>query len=368
MQIDKLTFSGFRNLADGEFLPSVGVNILYGDNAQGKTNILEACWLFTGGKSFRGAKDKELVGFEKQNATLCMDFTAEGRQQTATVDIVSRRQITLNAISQKSPSAIVGRFCAVVFCPSHLDLVSGNPDGRRRFLDAAYCQLKPSYIRTLSVYQHLLTQRNTLLKSIRAGQAGGETEVAALLDVWDMQLAGLSANITRARARYIERILPTAAALYGGLSAGKERMSLKLITPITDPAADKESITAQYVELLRKNRCEDIAAGFSTVGAHREDIGIAINGVSAKQYGSQGQQRSAVLALKLSEAKLLKDITGEQPVVMLDDVMSELDIIRQDYILNHMHGRQILITCCDPAAIERQTGGKIFHIQNGKIE
>lgn len=367
MRIEKLTLSGFRNLAAGEITFSPGVNILYGDNAQGKTNLLEACWLFTGGKSFRGAKDHEMVSFGQEKAALTFDFEAYERMQQAELSIVKRRALILNGVPQKSPTAMVGRFHAVVFCPAHLRLLSGAPEERRKFVDSAYCQLRPGYIKVMAEHARILTQRNALIRGIKNGDIA-ETAGISQLSVWDDQLALAAAKVTLARVAYLKKISPLATEIYAGLSSGKEKMAVSLQTAVQNAEnATAEELYKQYLQLITDARKNDLGAGFSTVGAHREDIFITIDGISAKDFGSQGQQRSAVLALKLSEASLLREITGEQPVALLDDVMSELDLLRQDYILNHIHDWQVLITCCDPVAIERQTGGKVFHIQNGNI-
>lgn len=363
MFIRHLTFSGFRNLKEGAIAPEKGVNILYGDNAQGKTNLLEACWLFTGGKSFRGAKDRECVNLSAEKAELSMRFEAEEREQTATLHFGMRKTLTLNDVPQKSVSAITGRFCAVVFCPTHLQLISGTPDGRRRFMDAAYCQLRPGFAGVMKEYHRVLTQRNALLKLHR-----DDDFTKTQLDIWDGRLAESAAKVTLARLAYLKKLSPLATAFYDGLSGGREQMALSLSTQVGETVGvTLADLAAQYRTLLQKSRAVDMAAGFSTVGAHREDMCLDIDAVSADKYASQGQQRSAVLALKLSETALLKEISGEQPVMLLDDVMSELDVARQDYILNHIDNGQVLITCCDPVAIERQTGGKVFHIQNGEI-
>lgn len=371
LRIDKLTFEGFRNIQPGVLTPKPGVNILYGDNAQGKTNLLEACWLFTGAKSFRGARDSELVRFGEQQAVLTLQFQAGDREQEAEMKIAGRRHLTLNGIPQKSATAMAGRFCAVVFCPAHLSLLSGGPEERRRFMDTAYCQLRPGYLKVLSEFQRILTQRNTLLKTIRSGEmptgAASDRDTNALLDVWDTRFAEACTKVTLARAAYLRHILPIATELYDGLSGQKERLGISLISPVNGEIRDPSALCDAYLAAIREARAADIGAGFSTVGAHREDLQIEINGTPAKTFASQGQQRSAVLALKLSEASLLREVTGEQPVALLDDVMSELDLTRQDFILNHIHDWQVLITCCDPVAIERQTGGQVFHIQNGEI-
>ncbi len=367
LRIEKLTLSGFRNIAAGELNLSPGVNILYGDNAQGKTNLLEACWLFTGGKSFRGAKDSEMVAFGSEKAVLTMDFEAFERKQTATISIAKRRTLEINGIAQKSPTAITGRFHAVVFCPAHLRLISGAPEERRKFVDSAYCQLRPAYIHVLSEHARILTQRNALIRAVKNGDIS-RADGLVQLPVWDEQLSVAAAKVTLARVAYLKKITPIASKIYHGLSGGKEQLNVSLLSTVQNAEqADAITLRDGYLQAFAASSSHDLSAGFTTVGAHREDVYITIDGISAKDFGSQGQQRSAILALKLAEASLLKDITGEQPVALLDDVMSELDVRRQDYILNHIHDWQVLITCCDPVAIERQTGGKIIQIQNGNI-
>ncbi len=308
-----------------------------------------------------------MVAFGASKATLLMDFEAGERMQQAEITVAKRRSLVLNGVPQKSPTAMTGRFHAVVFCPAHLRLVSGVPEERRKFVDSAYCQLRPGYIKVMAEHARILTQRNALIKAIKNEDIPKEQGISQL-SVWDQQLAVAAAKVTLARTAYIKKIAPVAAEIYKGLSSGKEQLTLSLSTSVENVENKTvEEIYEQYLALFTAARSNDLGAGFSTVGAHREDITILIDGISAKDFGSQGQQRSAVLALKLSEASILREITGEQPVALLDDVMSELDVFRQDYILNHIHDWQVLITCCDPVAIERQTGGKVFHIQNGNI-
>ena len=365
MFVRKLSYQGFRNLHPGCFEPCEGVNILYGENAQGKTNLLEACWLFTGSRSFRGAKDSELVGFDAEAATLAMEFTAGGREQEATIAIRQRRQVTLNGVSLPSAARLAGTFCGVVFSPAHLSLVKDGPDGRRRFVDAAYCQLKPGYIGALTEYNKALTQRNAFLRQMKEQNTFSAAQ-GELLDLWDHTLAAAGARLTVARSHYIRSLQPIAAAIYDGLSAGREQLELswQSATPTEGSAAD---IAAAWFAGLREARRADLATGFSTVGAHREDLQILVSGTPVKTYGSQGQQRSAVLALKLAEASLLQQVTKEPPVAFLDDVMSELDVSRQDYILNHIDGWQVFITCCEPTAALRSTAGRVYNVKQGVI-
>ena len=369
MIVREVTFSGFRNLHPGQWQPCEGVNILYGDNAQGKTNVLEACWLFTGSRSFRGARDSELVQFGCEQAALTMAFFSGNREQTAAIRIQQRRHAQLNGVPLPSAARLAGNLCGVVFSPAHLSLIKDGPQERRRLVDSACCQLRPRYVSIAAEYQKTVTQRNAFLKQCR--ETGGLTDSAEeLLNLWDNALAVAGARITTARRRYIEQIQPLAKAVYDGLSGGRETLALQWQTPVL--ASEEElpppaEIARRWQEALRQARHADVAAGFSTAGAHREDLQILLDDVPARAYGSQGQQRSAVLALKLAEAAMLQQVTGEPPVVFLDDVMSEMDEFRQDYIFHHIRDWQVFITCCEPSAALRTTAGKAFQIKQGVI-
>ena len=363
MLVRELRHDGFRNLHPGVWQPDAGVNILYGDNAQGKTNLLEACWLFTGSRSFRGAKDPELITFDRESAALELAFFAGGREQEATVTVRHRRQATLNGVTLSSAAKLAGVFCGVVFSPAHLSLVKDGPEGRRRFVDAAYCQLKPGYVGALTEYAKALTQRNALLRQCREEPVSGGEE---LLELWDHTLAAAGARLTVARCHYLSRLEPLAAAIYDGLSGGREQLSLRWETK-AETGGSAADIARSWLRAMGQARRADLGAGFSTVGPHRDDLGIYLNDLPVKIYGSQGQQRSAVLALKLAEASLLQQVTGEPPVAFLDDVMSELDVSRQDYILNHIEGWQVFITCCEPSSALRATAGRVFQIKQGVI-
>ena len=362
MLVTRLDFENFRNLKDGSVRPVPGVNIVYGSNAQGKTNLLEAFWFFTGGRSFRGSKDGETVAFGAEKASLKLEFYAAGRDQEAEISIARRRSAVLNGVPQPAASRLAGQFCAVVFSPAHLSLIKDGPEGRRRFLDAAYCQLRPGYVRVLTDFQRTLTQRNALLKELRAGLGDDR-----LLSVWDERLAQTGAQVFAARAAYIRRLSGPAGDIYSGLSGGKEGFALRYESTAGEDGTSPAEARDRLYEKLRTSHAADLAAGFTTVGPHRDDLSGEISGLSARVYASQGQQRSAVLALKLAEASVLREVTGEQPVALLDDVMSELDISRQDYILNHIHGWQVFLTCCDPSAVMRLSAGRAFHVEAGRI-
>lgn len=363
MQVSRLSFEGFRNLKTGHFEPCPGVNVIVGENAQGKTNLLEAVWLFTGTKSFRSAKDGELIAFGSEQSRLEMIFDAGGREQQAEIAIQNRRVATLNGIKQSSAAKLAGVFCGIVFSPVHLSLIKGGPSERRRLIDAAYCQLRPAYVKTLSEYARILTQRNALCKARDTGEAAAE-----MMDLWDRQLAQAGCRILHARQRYVQRMTTTARKIYQGLSSGKEAFDLRYVSTVGIlPEETPAEMAAKLYEELRLHRREDLAAGFTTIGPHRDDMEVFIDGNSARSFGSQGQQRSAVLAIKLAEAALLEEVTGEKPIALLDDVMSELDHSRQEYILNHIQDWQVFITCCDPEPLRSLRNGQKIYVRNGEL-
>lgn len=366
MLVRSLTVDGFRNLHPCRWEPAAGVNILYGDNAQGKTNLLEACWLFTGERSFRGAMDSEMVPFGKEKAHLRLEFTAGGREQQAEMTIAQRRQVTLNGLRLSSAAKLTGTLCGVVFSPAHLALVREGPQGRRRFVDSAYCQLLPGYVGKLAEFHQVLMQRNALLRKMK--ETGRESpDEREMLELWNHTMAAAGARVTVARSLYIEKLQPLAAEIYAGLSGGREQLTMRWKSPAYAPDATPAEVAARWLTALQAAQRADRGAGFSTAGPHREDLELFLNGTEVRTYGSQGQQRSVVLALKLAEATLLQEVTGEAPVAFLDDVMSELDVSRQEYILNHIDGWQVFITGCEPSAALRMTAGKVFHIQQGVL-
>ena len=361
MNIIRLQYSNYRNLQSGEMNPKNEINIIYGKNAQGKTNLLEAMWLFTGGHSFRGSKDSELTAFEQKMATLDLTFYSEEREQTAQIIIQNgRRRARLNGIEKKTTAGLVGKFCAVIFSPEHLALVKDGPAQRRAFVDAALCQIKPAYAKLLYQYNHTLAQRNILLKDIPRHR-----ELLETLDIWDEKLAKYGSFVTAERIMYCNLIAEAAKTVYSGISQNKEKFWVSYFSTIFSEIKEQKLLETEFVNKMRNARKEDLSAGFTTLGPHRDDVKITLNQLSAKSYGSQGQQRSAVLALKLAEAQILMEKTGETPIIFLDDVMSELDSSRQNYLLNSLKNRQVFITCCEPEKNNNLSKGAMFHMENG---
>ena len=362
MRVIRLELTSFRNIPSAVVEPCDGVNIIYGDNAQGKTNLLESIWLFTGCRSFRGAKDAECVNFNAAKAALLLDYYGEGREQNLLLSIEKTRRFTRNGILLTSPAKVMGSFLAVVFSPVHLSLVKEGPYERRRFLDVAISQLKPKYALALGGYNKALAQRNILLKDLAY-----HSELYDTLDVWEEQLAFYAAELITQRIGYINRLREFATDIYAGISNKKETLELSYREACATGGNTKEEIRTGVRDLLRAARKNDLITGSTSVGPHRDDLEIQIDGLSARSYGSQGQQRSAALALKLGEAAVIRNFTGEQPVALLDDVMSELDTSRQNYILNHIRDWQVFITCCDPGSVQNLRYGKAIRMKNGKI-
>lgn len=366
MNVTRLGFENFRNLENGEIFPCDGINVIFGSNAQGKTNLLEAIWLFTGGHSFRGTKDGELPrlvnGKNADTAGLSMDLFTEGREQALQLLFKNgRRSSVINGVEKKTGSALVGKFCAVIFSPEHLLLVKEGPARRRSFIDGALCQSKPAFARVLTNYNKALMQRNALLKDIAR-----HPELQDTLDIWDERLILFGTQVVLERIAFCRTLAPKAAEIYAGIAKEKEAVAFDY-APF-DGADTQETIGAHFFAGLKNARGNDIRLGFTSVGPHRDDLSIMINGLSARTYGSQGQQRSIVLALKLAEADILFEKTGERPVVLLDDVMSELDMSRRDYLLNHLDGRQVFITCCDPETVRLMERGRGFLVENGTLK
>jgi DNA replication and repair protein RecF len=360
MKVTRFHFENFRNLKENTLIPCEGINVFYGDNAQGKTNLLEAIWLCSGAKSFRGAGNGDLIAFGEHFANLTMDFVSQNREQTLSFRLGEKKRVVLNGVEKKSTSDLIETVFAVVFAPNHLRLVKDGPQERRTFMDFALCRLKPSFSHLQEQYQRALTQRNALLHNY--GQHSSQMDT--MLELWEEALANLGSIYARQRQKYVEKILPIAEKFYFELSGEKETLSLQY---------DGENCSADcggyefLIEALKNSREQDARFGYTSVGPHRHDLQILINGISARSFGSQGQQRSAALALKMAEAEVLSDYFGEKPIILLDDVMSELDSSRQDFILNKFCGRQIFITCCDPASVLRLHQGKSFYIEKGDI-
>ena len=364
MKVIALKFENYRNLKNDIITPCEGVNIIYGDNAQGKTNLLEALWMFCGGHSFRASKDNEVVNWDESFARLEMRFFGQDREQKAKITFQnSKKSVEINGVEKKSAASLIEKYCAVVFSPEHLNLIKRGPSERRKFIDSAICREKLQNAVVLSKYNRLLNQRNSLLKDIYKRPSLEET-----LCIWDEPIIKNGAMLVRKRLDYIKMLTQRAEEYHKGISKGREELKIRYISSADIGFEDTvEEIEEKLREKLENNKKDDIRTGVTNYGPHRDDVEILINNKNAKTYASQGQQRSAVLSLKLAEASVLRESMGEEPVILLDDVLSELDSGRQDFLLNELKDCQVFITCCEKSNKEQLKDGKIFYLKHGEI-
>ncbi len=363
----------FRNIevADVEFRP--GVNLLHGDNAQGKTNLLEAIYFTALGKSFRQAKEAELIRFGSESAMLENRFEDSIREQTLTFRLYAgraRRTVEQNGMRVGRMSEMVGAFRVVLFCPEHLSLVQGGPDLRRGYLNVALSQLRPIYLQSLQRYNRVLKERNALIKRAAEDMA----TFRATEPLWSAQLAHEAAILTVHRARYVEQVSVQVKQCfadmmrhYGAPDSVGELPELTYVPTLgsewlaeqgMDVYRDVERLERRYLELLSTRHEREIGAGATLWGIHRDDIHITLNGRPARIYASQGQQRSLALAMKLAEGWVsAQESAGDMPVYLFDDVLSELDASRRSYLVREMQGRQVILTACDPAAADFGSDG-----------
>jgi len=353
MKVVRLNLKKFRNIEEITIEPCDGMNVICGENAQGKTNLIEAIWLFTGAKSFRGSKDSMFVKNGEEQALLKMDFYSEGIEKEAEIRIREKRNALLNGNKLKSASMLAGNFNAIVFSPNDLRLVSDGPSVRRRFIDVAIGQLNPYYIEILRNYTRAVTQRNQLIKEYRY-----DATVGIMLDVFEDEIAENGKKLILYRKKYIDKLNNYLPNVYRGISCGKEELETRYLCK-----TDENELR----DALFDSRKEDMYSSVTSVGPHRDDIEFKINGFDARNYGSQGQKRSVALSLKLAEAEVIKENVGECPIFLLDDIMSELDPNRQNFILNHIEGMQTFLTCCDPDNVKNLKAGRIFNISEGRV-
>ena len=352
MKVNKIKIQNFRNISDIYLEFDDEINVICGENAQGKTNIIEAVWLFSGAKSFRGTKDNEYIKFGEKKAKIYTEFNMLGVENNAQIVFEDKKTAFLNEKKLSNTSSLAGKFNAVVFSPSDLTLVTDGPDKRRRFLDTAIGQLYPNYIEILRNYTRAVMQRNKIIKDYRYDKT-----LSVMLDVFETEIVDMGNKITEYRKRYINILNKYVSKIYSGISSGKENVEIFYVS--------KNEILDN--EILKNSRQNDMFTATTSVGPHRDDIVFKINEISARNFGSQGQKRSVALSLKLAGAEVIKEISGEYPICLLDDVMSELDEGRQNYILNHIRNWQSFITCCDTSNIKNLKAGKVINIRNGGV-
>ncbi len=365
MKLLSATFDNFRNIKHFSFEFDERMNILFGKNAQGKTNVIEGIYLFAGGKSFRRAKDSDMRMFGSEFTMLSAEYSSGGRDCKMALRYrdTNRRDMYLNGARVPKLADFIGNFRAVLFCPAHLSIVQAEPSVRRAFIDGAISQFLPMYLETIIEYQKVLEQRNALLRSYENNPEGFDL----LYDVLSEKLAKDCGYITAVRAEYLKKLFGFANDLLSDMSDGGETLSYEYNTSISalGGLSDAKENEKAYLSLIDKYREKEKIVGTSLIGAHRDDFEIFLSSRAAKTFASQGQQRSIALALKLAEGELSKLECGEYPVFLLDDVLSELDRDRKNYVLSRLSGRQVIITSCDENDFKGIDCGKKIYVENG---
>lgn len=365
MRIEKIALNGFRNYEweTAGFGPDT--NVIFGPNAQGKTNLLEAVYMLSCGRSFRTRFDRELVGFDYSSAEILADVVSHGRQQTISITLRpgSTKKILVNGV-KKSAGELSETVNTVLFCPDDLNLIKDGAAVRRRLLDNAICQIRPKYAALLSDYNRLYENKTRILKDWR--------EKPSLLDTLDEFSEGMcriSAQMIRYRAAFSDRLNEASKPIHREFSGDGEELDIRYTTVSTvkDPFAGVKEIYYDVCEHQEKHRQAEIDSAQCLTGIHKDDLCISINGMNARSFASQGQTRTAALSMKLAEREIFLAETGEYPILLLDDVLSELDGKRQEFVLNRIGGGQTLITCCEDEGISKRTGGRVLHVENGRI-
>ena len=365
MKLNKIKLENFRNYRGLSLSCSEGVNLIVGDNAQGKTNLLEGIAYLGSGKSFRAQKTGEMVRFGGDFADLEAEVFSQERNQTLRWVLFPdgrKRQLYRNGARKKTAADISGVLQTVLFCPEDLMVLKAGASARRKLGDNALCQLRPNYEAALTEYTKILEQKSRILKD--------RYEMPALLEVlpeYNTRLCQVGAILISYRARFYEALGKAAAEFHGAFSGGAEefRLEYKTVSTVSDPFAPVKELTEKLWEHLASHERAELESAQCLTGPHKDDFDVTLSGISLKSYGSQGQTRTAAISLKLAQRELMAAQSGEIPVLLLDDVLSELDPGRQDFVLNQIDKGQVFITCCEPGRFTKL--GETIQIKNGQI-
>ncbi|WP_297714326.1 DNA replication/repair protein RecF [Clostridium sp.] len=359
MFIKRLQMLNYRNYNVLDISLGPHVNVFMGDNAQGKTNILEGIYYCAFARSHRTSKDRELINWNSDNALLSVTVGRERLDKRIDISILKdgKKAIQINKIKIKKIGELFGNFNVVMFSPEDLKIIKDSPGVRRKFIDMELCQLNPKYYYNLVQYNKVLNERNSILRNRNINKD--------ILDIYDMQLVEFGYNIIIDRLEYIQKLNKYSTKIHSDITSGKEKIEFKYISTIKD----LENIKENFYSLLEKNRSRDCERGITSIGPHRDDFTVLINDIDTKSYGSQGQQRTAVLTIKFSSLKIIKELTGEHPVLLLDDVLSELDFSRKRYILSTIGDIQTIITCTGIEDLYEYLDdkSKVFKVKDGEI-
>lgn len=365
MRINRIALNGFRNYEFESANFESGTNVISGQNAQGKTNLLESVYMLSCGRSFRTRFDRELVGFEYFSADILADVFSHEREQTVNIRLRpgQPKKILVNGV-KKAAGELSGVVNVVLFCPDDLNLIKEGAAERRRLMDNAISQIRPRYAELLSDFNRLYEHKLRILKDWH--------EKPSLLDTLDEFSDGMcraTAQLIRYRASFVARLNEAAPPIHREFSGEGETLDIKYstVSTVRDVFASAKEIYYDVCEHQERHRQAELDSAQCLTGAHKDDLDISINGRSARSFASQGQTRTAALSIKLAEREIFLSETGEYPILLLDDVLSELDVKRQEFVLNRIGGGQTLITCCEDEGISARTGGKVLFVEKGRI-
>lgn len=355
MICQKIAYRNFRNIASAEIALEEGVNLFYGDNAEGKTNALEGIYLLAQGRSHRTVHEKEFIMHGESFAALKMQYADRNRVQTLEMRFMGKgkKACAKNGVYLRKMSEFIGNFRAVLFCPEHLAIVKSGPGERRAFVDGGIAQLDSSHVVALQRYNSILLQRNRLLQ----GAAFDRSVFDSTAEIWAEQLSEAAQTVAAKREQYVQRVNESVKVIFADMTCGRETPEITY-----KKALSKE----EYFRLFTENTEKEIRAGLTLYGPHKDDIEILLNGRPARSYGSQGQQRSLAVAMKLSEGELSRQYSGEYPVFLMDDLLSELDGGRSEYLLSAFPLRQVIITGCSADTVTQFKGKGLFRVEKGR--
>ncbi|MCL2747067.1 MAG: DNA replication/repair protein RecF [Oscillospiraceae bacterium] len=365
VRVEKLSLVNFRNFEKEAVRFFPGVNIICGNNAQGKTSLLEAVFFLGAGKSCRTARERDMIRIGQKEGRVEACFTSEGRAQTVEASIYKqqRRLFFINGIKLNTPRELLGRMPCVFFGASQLDIVREGAAARRRFMDIALCQLKPRYLSHLAEFNRLLAHKKRILEDAAQGAA-----MADVLPDFNRRIAKIASRVVAYRASFVAKVAAMASVFHREATGGRENITLNYLTrPAFEEGTTEEDHEGMLYHALKKMEMSERAALRCLVGPHLDDIAILIDNAEARKYGSQGQTRTAALAMVLAERQIFKEEFGSFPILLLDDVLSELDAARQAFVLQRTGEGQVIITCCNTDILSTWKEGRVIHIENGGV-
>ena len=365
MRLDNIYLENFRNYERQEMAFDPICNVVCGENAQGKTNLLEAMVCLSAGKSHRTRADRELIRFEQEGFQLEGKIFTRGREFVSHIEYGygRKKKISINQVPAKAASELSQALNTIFFCPEDLQIIREGAAARRRFMDASLCQIRPKYAAALTEYQRLHEHKTRILRD-----CGERPDLLATLPDFNLRMAETGAVLIHYRARFAAVLAKYAAAAHEECSGGREQLDIQYQTvkTVSDPFGDYRLLVMQLLEHQREHHYAEASSRQCLSGPHKDDLEVQLNGLPARSYASQGQTRTAALAMKLAAREIHREILGEYPILLLDDVLSELDPKRQEFVLNRINGGQVFISCCEEDRLSRLLNGRVFHIRGGR--